>query len=59
MSMAMTRNHDGALLRKPDPGEVPTIDLVVSDSKANTLPLLKRFVARTDELVARARRNAR
>jgi len=42
--MAMTRNHDGALLRKPDPGGIPTIDLVVGCRKANTLPLLKRFL---------------
>jgi hypothetical protein len=45
-----------ALVRKPLPHEAPTIDLVMSYSKANTSPLLKRFLSRTDELVARVTR---
>jgi LysR family hca operon transcriptional activator len=43
---------------RPLQGEAPTIDLVVGYSKANTSPLLKRFLARTDELVARASTSA-
>jgi LysR family hca operon transcriptional activator len=38
---------------RPLRGEVPTIDLVLGYSKSNTSPLLKRFLARADELVAR------
>jgi LysR family hca operon transcriptional activator len=34
-------------------GEAPTIELVMGYSKANTSPLLKRFLSRADELVAR------
>ena len=39
---------------RPLRGEAPTIDLVLGYSRSNTSPLLKRFLARTDELVARA-----
>ena len=38
---------------RPLQGEAPTIDLVIGYSKANTSPLLKRFLSRADELVAR------
>ena len=38
---------------RPLQGEAPTIDLVIRYSKANTSPLLKRFLSRADELVAR------
>jgi LysR family hca operon transcriptional activator len=38
---------------RPLLGEVPTIDLVIGYSRSNTSPLLKRFLARADELVAR------
>jgi LysR family hca operon transcriptional activator len=31
-------------------GEAPTIDLVMGYNKANTSPLLKRFLSREDEL---------
>jgi LysR family hca operon transcriptional activator len=34
-------------------GQPPTIDLVMGYNRANTSPLLKRFLARADELVAR------
>jgi LysR family hca operon transcriptional activator len=34
-------------------GEVPTIDLVMGYRTSNTSPLLKRFLSRADELVAR------
>src|ERR1700704_1320962 len=38
---------------RPLQGQPPTIDLVMGYSKSNTSPLLKRFLSRTDELVAR------
>jgi LysR family hca operon transcriptional activator len=38
---------------RPLQGEVPTIELVLGYSRANTTPLLKRFLARVDELVAK------
>lgn len=38
---------------RPLAGEAPSIDLVVGYSRSNTSPLLKRFLSRTDELVAR------
>jgi LysR family hca operon transcriptional activator len=38
---------------RPLQGETPTIELVVGYSRSNTSPLLKRFLSRTDELVAR------
>jgi LysR family hca operon transcriptional activator len=38
---------------RPLQGEAPTIDLVMGYSRANTAPLLKRFLSRVDELVAR------
>ena len=37
---------------RPLQGEAPTIDLVLGYSKSNTSPLLKRFLARANELVA-------
>jgi LysR family hca operon transcriptional activator len=39
-------------------GEVPTIDLVIGYSRSNTSPVLKQFLSRTDELVARVSRQA-
>jgi LysR family hca operon transcriptional activator len=38
---------------RPLQGEAPTIDLVIGYSRSNTSALLKRFLARADELVAR------
>lgn len=38
---------------RPLQGEAPTIDLVMGYSRANTSALLKRFLARADELAAR------
>jgi LysR family hca operon transcriptional activator len=37
---------------RPLQGDVPTIDLVVGYNKSNTSPLLKRFLSRTDDLIA-------
>jgi len=38
---------------RPLQGDAPTIDLVMGYSRANTSPLVKRFLSRADELVAR------
>ena len=38
---------------RPLRGDVPTIDLVVGYSKANTSPILKRFLSRIDDLITR------
>jgi len=42
-----------SLISRPLQGEVPTIDLVVGYSKTNTSPILKLFLARIDDLIAR------
>ena len=41
-----------SVVSRPLQGEVPTIDLVLGYNKANTSPLLKRFLTKVDELVA-------
>jgi len=41
-----------SVVARPLQGEAPTIDLMMGYNKSNTSPLLKRFVARADELVA-------
>jgi LysR family hca operon transcriptional activator len=41
-----------SVVTRPLQGEVPTIDLVMGYNKSNTSPLLKRFLARADEMVA-------
>jgi LysR family transcriptional regulator, hca operon transcriptional activator len=43
----------GVVIR-PLQGEVPTIELVIGYSKANTSPLLKRFLAKADALVGQS-----
>jgi LysR family transcriptional regulator, hca operon transcriptional activator len=45
-----------SVVSRPLKGEVPTIDLVVGYHRANTSPLLKRFLARVDDLPAMVRR---
>jgi LysR family hca operon transcriptional activator len=42
-----------SLVSRPLAGIAPTIDLVLGYHKANTSPLLKLFLSRTDELIAR------
>jgi LysR family transcriptional regulator, hca operon transcriptional activator len=42
-----------SLVSRPLQGDVPTIDLVVGYSKTNTSPILKLFLSRIDELIAR------
>src|SRR5713226_3674436 len=41
-----------SVVSRPLQGEVPTIDLVLGYNKANTSPLLKRFLTKVDDLVA-------
>jgi LysR family transcriptional regulator, hca operon transcriptional activator len=41
-----------SVVTRPIAGEAPTIDVVVGYHKANTSPLLKRFLARIDDLAA-------
>jgi LysR family hca operon transcriptional activator len=40
---------------RPIKGDTPTIDLVVGYHRANASPLLKLFLSRLDELIARVR----
>ena len=42
-----------SVVARPLHGEAPTIDLMMGYNKSNTSPLLKRFLSRADELVAR------
>jgi LysR family hca operon transcriptional activator len=42
-----------SVISRPMKGEAPTIDLVVGYNKANASPILKLFLSRLDELVAR------
>jgi LysR family hca operon transcriptional activator len=46
----------GVVIR-PLQGEVPTIELALGYSRTNTSPLLKRFLARVDEMIARVAKN--
>jgi LysR family hca operon transcriptional activator len=43
---------------RPLKGEVPTIDLCIGYNKANDSPILKTFLSRLDELVARVAKKA-
>jgi LysR family hca operon transcriptional activator len=38
---------------RPIRGEAPTVDLVVGYHKANTSPILKTFLSKIDDLIAR------
>ena len=42
-----------SIVGRPLAGDVPTIDLVLGYHKANTSPILKLFLSRTDDLIAR------
>src|SRR6266403_661585 len=42
-----------SVISRPLRGDVPTIDLVVGYSKTNTSPILKLFLSRIDDLIAR------
>ena len=43
-----------SVVSRPLEGEAPTIDLAIGYSKANTSPILKLFLSRSQELLARA-----
>jgi LysR family hca operon transcriptional activator len=42
-----------SVISRPILGDAPTIDLVLGYNKANTSPILKLFLSRVDELIAR------
>jgi LysR family hca operon transcriptional activator len=44
---------------RPLAGDVPTIDLVIGYSNANTSPILKLFLSRTDDLITRVSQKTR
>ena len=49
-----TQEFSAALCHKPaNKGEAPTIDLVLGYHKENNSPLLKLFLSRVDDLIAR------
>ena len=47
-----------SVISRPLRGDVPTIDLVVGYSKTNTSPILKLFLSRIDDLIARVSKRA-
>jgi len=47
-----------SVVSRPLEGDVPTIDLAIGYSKANTSPTLKLFLSRVDELIARGTKKA-
>lgn len=57
---AYARNFlPSSVVSRPLAGDVPTIDLVIGYSNANSSPTLKRFLARVDELVTRVSQRVR
>jgi len=48
-----------SVVSRPLAGEVPTVDLVIGYSNANTSPILKMFLSRSDEMMARFAKKAR
>jgi LysR family hca operon transcriptional activator len=48
-----------SVVSRPLDGDVPTIDLAIGYSKSNTSPILKLFLSRIDELIARGSRSER
>jgi LysR family transcriptional regulator, hca operon transcriptional activator len=46
-----------SLVARPLEGEPPTVELVLGYNKSNTLPLLKRFLLRADDLVSGVQRH--
>ena len=47
-----------SVISRPLRGDVPTVDLVVGYNKTNTSPILKLFLSRIDDLIARVSKNA-
>ena len=48
-----------SVVSRPLEGDVPTIDLVLGYSNANRSPILKLFLSRTDDLIARVSQKVR
>jgi len=48
-----------SVISRPLEGVAPTIDLVIGYSNANTSPILKLFLSRADDLVARVSQKVR
>jgi LysR family hca operon transcriptional activator len=48
-----------SVISRPLKGEAPTIDLVIGYHKANTSPILRKFLSRIDDLTARISGKAR
>jgi hypothetical protein len=48
-----------SVVTRPLHGDVPTIDLVIGYNKSNMSALLKRFLSRVDEVVARVSQKGR
>jgi LysR family hca operon transcriptional activator len=51
--LSLTRS----VVSRPLAGEAPSIDLVLGCHRANSSPLLKLFLSRTEEMIAHASRN--
>lgn len=47
-----------SVVARPLQGEPPTVDLMMGYNKSNTSPLLKRFLARADDLVSAVQKKA-
>ena len=48
-----------SVISRPLQGATPTVDLVLGHRKANTSPLLKLFLSRADDLIARVSKRSR
>jgi LysR family hca operon transcriptional activator len=48
-----------SVISRPLEGDVPTIDLVIGYSNLNTSPILKLFLSRADDLIARVSQKVR
>lgn len=48
-----------SVISRPLEGEAPTIDLVIGYSNANTSPILKMFLSKSDELISRFAKKVR
>jgi LysR family hca operon transcriptional activator len=48
-----------SVISRPLEGEAPTIDLVIGYNKANTSPILKLFLSRSDDLISRVANKVR
>jgi LysR family hca operon transcriptional activator len=46
-----------SVVSRPLGGDVPTVDLIAGYNKANTSPILKLFLSRIDDLIARVSSN--